>query len=287
MQTPFDDIYGNVFETVEVTFTPRLQTIVSWRLKKSVPPGPGLFVVQYSRYNEPWISVTDPIDDNQATVDVFHLASPDQEAFKWRVVYMINGKEYPSDEIIGHFKATKRDLGLLNTIAHRECLTFDRYSGTPGLLLKARTSGMPCPRCTDYGLETSSRSSCPVCYGTGHAGGFYQGKPWKLMFGGAPNTTKMTHPTLGSIESKNAVVVRALNENAVEPGDIWIDSTTQERWRFSEISPEIVFKGFVITVKMTLSRVQFSEAHPLNDPDTSEKLQEPKFDTGGGLWETL
>ena len=287
METPFDDIYGNVFESVEVIYTPRLQTVISWRLKASVPPGPGLFVVQQSRWNEPWINVAGPVDDNQATVNAFHIASPDQEVVKWRVVYMINGKEYPSDIIIGHFKASKKDLGLLNTIAHRECLTFDRYSGTPGLLLKARTSGVPCPLCTDYGIETSSRSSCPNCYGTGHAGGFYQGKPWKMMFGGAPNTTKTAHPTLGSIEAKNAVVVRALNENAVEPGDPWIDSVTQERWKFGEIQPEIVFKGFVITLKMTMSRLQFSEAHPLNNPDTSEKLQEPEKKTEGGLWETL
>ena len=287
MNTPFDDVKPvdqTVFSKVEINLTPRLETVVSWSLKKSVPFEDGLFVVERSVYGEPFKEVTEPLDDCMAVINDPVMASPDIEAISWRVAYHVAGKTYTSIPIAGHMVIDERDKGLVNVIVHREAMTFDRYSGERGLLLKARTSGRPCPVCMDYGIETSTRSSCPYCYGTGHAGGFYNGKPWKMLFLGAPNTSKSTHPTIGAIEAGNKVVARALNENPAEAGDIWINSLTQERWLVTEVKPEVVFKGLVITIQVGYTRLQLSEAHPINNPDTSEKLQTPPE---GGLWETL
>lgn len=286
-ETPFDDpkpVDETVFDKVEIYLTPKLETVVSWALKKSVPFEDGLFVVERSIYGEPFNEVTDPIDDCMAVINDPVMASPDIEAVSWRVAYHVAGNVYTSIPLKGHLKVSKSDKGLLNVIAHREAMTFDRYSGTTGLLLKARTSGRPCPVCTDWGIETSARSACPNCYGTGHAGGFYNGKPWKLCILGAPDTSKSTTPTLGSIEAGNKVVARALFENPAEAGDIWINKDTQERWQINGVKPEVVFKGLVITIKLEMTRLQLSEAHPINNPETSEKLQQPST---GGLWETL
>lgn len=288
IETPFDDIpcdEQQVFDHVGVTFTPGLKTVVSWRLKRSAPKGAGLFVVERSHYDEPFQVVAGPVDDNVAIIDDHAVASPDLETVQWRVSYLLGGRTWSSVPVKGFLSVLKQDVGLLNTIAHREAITFNRYSGVPGLLLKARTSGKPCPVCTDYGIETSTRSACPNCYGTGHAGGFYNGRPWRIMFAGSPNTTKTSHPTLGSIEPGNIVKVRAMNDYPVEANDVWIDSRSQERWIVRSMQPEISFKGVVVTIAMTMSRMQMSKAVALNDEEVSEKIQEPEEEED--LWKTL
>ena len=288
IETPFDDINPDdkdVFSHVDVTFTPDLKTVVSWGLKRSVPAGAGLFVVERSHYDEPFIPVTGPVDDSMAVIDEHYVASPDLETVSWRVCYMIAGKTYPSLPVKGFSAFRKEDKGLLATMAHREAVTIERYAGVKGLLLKARTSGKPCPVCTDYGIETSARSACPNCYGTGHAGGFYNGRPWTLMFAGGPDTTKESHPTLGSIEPGNIVTVKAMNDYPVEANDVWIDLRNQERWVVNSVKPEIVFKGVTITIRMAMSRLQMSKAIAINDGHVSEQLQEPEQETD--LWRTL
>lgn len=288
IETPFDDIASNeqqVFSHVDVTYTPDLKTVVSWGLKKSVPAGNGLFVVERSHYDEPFIAVTEPIDDSMAVVDQHYVASPDLETVSWRVSYLVAGKTYSSLPVRGFMSLRREDVGLLNVIAHREAVTLERYSGLDGLLLKARTSGKPCPVCTDYGIETSMRSACPNCFGTGHAGGFYNGRPWKVMFAGSPDTTKHSHPTLGSIEPGNVVMVKAMNDYPVEANDVWIDLRNQERWIVKSVQPEIVFKGIVVTIRMSVSRMQMSKAVAINDDDISRELQEPEKEVD--LWRTL
>ena len=288
IQNPFDDTPSDepqVFSHVDVTYTPDLKTVVSWGLKKSVPARSGLFVVERSHYDEPFIQVAGPMDDNMAVVDEHYVASPDLETVSWRVSYLVAGKTYSSLSVRGFMSIQKHDVGLLNTIAHREAVTIERYAGIPGLLLKARTSGKPCPLCTDYGIESSSRSACPNCFGTGHAGGFYNGRPWTLMFAGSPDTTKETHPTIGSFEPGNLVMAKAMNDYPVEANDVWIDKRNQERWVVRAVQPEISFKGIVVTIRMHLSRMQMSKAVAINDDRISENLQQPEQETD--LWRTL
>ena len=288
IETPFDDIASEdvqVFSHVDVTFTPSLKTVVSWGLKRSVPAGAGLFVVERSHYDEPFQVVAGPMDDNVAVVDGHMVASPDLDTVAWRVSYLIGGHTYSSLPVRGFKTFRKEDKGLLATVAHREAVTLERYAGVKGLFLKARTSGKPCPVCTDYGIETSARSACPNCFGTGHAGGFYNGRPWTIMFAGGPDTTKTSHPALGSIEPGNVVMTQAMNDYPAEANDVWIDLRNQERWVINAVKPEIVFKGVVVTVRMEMTRLQMSKAVAINNDDVSEKIQEPEKETD--LWKTL
>lgn len=275
METPFDDITfpEQAFASVDIMLDTSLHTVVSWKLKPSMPPTEGLFVVERSVYGEPFIAVTEPIDDCSAVIDGMPVPSPDKDAIQWRVVYLAGGRRWESLPLRVHSYINPKDRGLIDTIAHREAITIERYSGTKGKLLKARTSGKPCPLCFDKGIESATRTSCPNCFGTGHAGGFYNGKPWTINILGEPDTSKDTHPVVGPIEKGNGVFARAMHTYPAEPGDIWIDDTTQERWIINDAKPEISIRGIVLTLKMSMSRLQRSTANIINEPEVSEKLQ--------------
>lgn len=274
---PFDDITPpeQAFSSVDIMLDTSLRTVVSWKLKQAMPAEDGLFCVERSVYGEPFRPVTGMLDDCSAVIEGMPVPSPDKDSIQWRVVYIAGGRRWESIPLRVASTIDKRDRGLLDVIAHREAVTIERYSGAKGLLLKSRTSGRPCPICFDKGIESATRTSCPNCFGTGHAGGFYHGKPWTVNILGEPDTSKDTHPVLGAVEKNNKVTARAMHLYPAEPGDIWIDSNSQERWVIGDVQPEISFRGVVLTVKMSMSRLQRSAAHPINEPEVSEELQKP------------
>lgn len=48
-----------------------------------------------------------------------------------------------------------------------------RFNGRPAAVLKRRSWGLRCTKCTDPVLRDATRSTCKICYGTGFSGGFW------------------------------------------------------------------------------------------------------------------
>lgn len=218
-------------------------TEVYWELNPLMKD-PGVYTYQLQINRTSNQDDPDWKDVGSAKTDVFHLSDSENavSGYKldkyYRIILKTDNGTYISP-VEGCFGQLKRyEWKLYQEIVRKERLRHKRVS-VPGVLLKRRTSGAPCPHCT-ASSGGSTNSSCTYCYGTGYAGGYYSPYPLQMM-DFSVSQKKEVHES-GNIMSFNIAVDkyqgRALGIPELNKDDVWVDKSTGQRFTV-ETSPVV------------------------------------------------
>ena len=240
-----------------------LTQTVMWRLKPSVTDRRGMFTVEASLEGEEFHPITGRVDGLFARLPLTALPFAGQDKAVIRVRYDGERATHVSPPAPARMRISERDRGIASEMMRRQQLTLAAYSGVPGMLLKRRVTGDPCPLCVDTRIGSAGVSNCPDCLGTGLSGGYYPGVPYLMEIRGAPNATTVDDPVIGPMEPGNAVQALAIHEHWLERGDVWAREGTGERFVVQEVAPATVYKDLVVSVQLVLRREDTSPASPL------------------------
>lgn len=158
--------------------------LVQWRLDGATQSGRYAFGVERAGSpGGPWTRLAtdadgycyvDRFDEGGRTDEVYRR--PNQLALHRAFYYRVRATapDGARDEAVG---AVGPDLDRIAARQWRkevyDLAKMLRYNGRPAAVLKRRTWGARCPRCTDPVLRDATRSTCKACYGTGFDGGFW------------------------------------------------------------------------------------------------------------------
>ena len=125
--------------------------------------------------------------------------------------------------------------------------------GQQGFLMKKKIWGDKCPECTGFDLETVINGHCPVCYGTGIVGGYYEG----IEFWIKPSTVQSrarTESPIGTMDDYS-ITAECAAYPWIDADDIWMDAKTGERFLVKAISHVSELERKPIILKLQLDRL--------------------------------
>lgn len=251
-----------VFQSVTVVRSPADKSfLITWWIRPQFHPESATpeFYIDVARSGGTWtrLNPAAPVTgDNTYTVAAAdgQMLSMKRDIF-FRVIMDDNGTEYES--------VPAGLYGSLTEDERRQCVEIQRLhytqllkgGGISGWLLRRKEWGTACT-CVDPDTQAAV-NGCPLCYGTGVDGGFYDPYPFYLSLEEeSPSKEVATGDTGVSAEKKQ--VAMAVNYPAVFPGDLWIDGYTDERYIVEETTAVARVKNVDIVLRMALARL-----HPL------------------------
>lgn len=129
------------------------------------------------------------------------------------------------------------DWRLAKEIIRKQRLKF-RYSGSDGFLLKRKVYGDPCTECLNFQTGRPQDGQCPVCYGTGILGGYYDPIPCSYVeFEEDQGFRARVDEQRGSV-GEMVATVRMLADPMLFEDDVWVDKDTDQRWLIRDIKSE-------------------------------------------------
>lgn len=225
------EFFDNPFERVNVFLGVSGGAEVSFKCRPVLNyPEPYTFRVDHAiTPAAPWTSVGTP-DGNWVLVD-HERYKYDVLAESWyRVVLVdVNGAEYKSGPVQPGSFTDRHDFLVARDACRRAYQKMRLCSGSAGWLMKRKEWGPLCTACLDPVSNQPTNSQCPVCFGVGVVGGYYDAcdfmleldnGPYQRVYGGE----QASH----GVQSKRA---RSVNFPRVLPDDIWIDAASNRRWR--------------------------------------------------------
>lgn len=243
MQEPCSDpcppSCDDVFERVFVDRLAVGRTRVRWTLSpRFVAPRPYAFRLQYCPVASPndadWINV------GAAVTDIFCATDPElrrtgpRRDWFYRVSLTADGLTYRSKPTNSMGILSKPDLLIVREIVRRFRLEA-KYAFRRGRLLKRRTSGTPCPTCTDIQTGEPMQNNCPDCFDTGYKCGYYH--PIACVYADVdPVPKSIDVGEIGTTESQITKAKMCLTDNPTER-DLWICEKTAERYEIHRIKP--------------------------------------------------
>lgn len=99
-----------------------------------------------------------------------------------------------------------------------------------GILLKRRRWGTRCPTCLDRDGRQRIESQCPQCFDVGFDGGYYRLETCFGLEMRGEQVSEMFDFGGGFTQEGSVSQVLFLDIPQVYPGDVWVDTTTDERW---------------------------------------------------------
>lgn len=201
----------------------------------------------------PYVDVSGPLVNTFSHIDRVNLKSK-FSTVAWRVradhlptgisVTYPNGK--PDEAFELHPRLTRATLpGTFSEdyyaieIVRRNNLLLRRFTGRLLAYFPVKTQGPRCPMCWDNTKKRASSSSCPECYGTTFAGGYYSQINVFIDVNPAPDIVQVAN--FGKLEvSQTAMFMSNFplakpNDLVVEPGNrrwrvVQVNSVTQKRY---------------------------------------------------------
>ena len=279
----------SIYSSVTVSLDFDNNKLIKWSLKNSFRKKcGGKFVVEWAEPGGDFTPVNaEPIDESFYIIKDIRRFNPDRNTY-YRVGYVdkLNGVTYYSDPVREGFSPLNAtDWKYIRTILRRECLTL-KFSGVPGVLLKRRISGDLCPACVDPSIEAQSTEYCPVCEGTGFVGGYYPPIDFTLNLKNHPNHSKEHNPDLGANEPGIVIQATCVNYPWVDTDDLWVSSSTNDRFVIRASQPQVVYKDMPLTAVLTLVKQNKSMANIINSAEVNYKVSnEGKQNEGHPAWD--
>ena len=155
------------FLWVDVIAAPGGQ-LVEWRLNPEfVFDGVPELYVEFAVAGGDWQRLnTTPILNESAYVDQVQRRFNLNDDSSYRVVARVGEgtgyDEHASLPALVNGNWNWRDWRLARDIVRKEYLALQRFTGTPGYLIKRRTVGIACPDCADFDLGAPTTSQCPT-----------------------------------------------------------------------------------------------------------------------------
>lgn len=126
---------------------------------------------------------------------------------------------------------------------------FRRLNGVPFALLKRRRWGSRCPICWDPVLHEATHEHCPVCFGTGFEGGYWQHIRTRGRREAATVQTQLTAHGESDVKYADFII---LDFPRLEYKDLVVDLRTGDRYEVQRMSPTEL-KGVTVHQKLTTS----------------------------------
>ena len=187
----------------------------------------------------------------------------DDERLPWnksRDVYykmrVYSGESYKDTDIVpaGRFRSAKLTPvmnGLISTL-NAEI----KINGRSGYLLKARKWGKTCPECRDFGTNRPINDRCPVCFGTGYVGGYYEAIELPVL-DEAPK--RVSGRSAEDYVESETLSVRCVANPVISRGDIWVSKNTNDRYFIDQCSPLSMYKGIPVVYGLSLKKLAQSD----------------------------
>jgi len=228
-----------------VTVTPLNHKLVEWKLNRNFEfAGSSLvFYVEFARATDGWerLNPDDPVINECFYVDTAPYRCALYNDVYYRVVAYDGIREYNSRPISTMGVLNKEDWLIVRDVIRKEYLRLKKYIGTPGYLMKRRNHGIKCPVCLEYDTGEVVNGSCPICYGTGVIGGYYNAVLYYLDQTGAVSRKDVQSP-LGTVDNKSKTV-RSVAYPRLDTYDLWVDGNKNKRYLFRQVSEEVALKG--------------------------------------------
>ena len=147
-----------------------------------------------------------------------------------------DGREYWSHPVSWDVTWNHYDWRLCREIIRKELLLQGlrngkpqaRGGGTKGWLLKRRQFGEACPRCLDKDTGDITDANCPICFGTGVVGGYYDAQEYWVVQQPSRRVTRLSDQ--GDTRTTIMEIVRCLAHPAPEAKDIWVQAGNDVRY---------------------------------------------------------
>jgi hypothetical protein len=134
-----------------------------------------------------------------------------------------------------------------------------RGGGTKGYLLKRRQFGEGCTRCLDQNTGVPTDSHCPICYGTGVVGGYYDALEYWVIQQPTHRVTRLSEQ--GDTRTTVIEMVRSLAHPAPEAKDVWVQSGNDVRYEVqSDIDKIARHRGVDIVLGLRLLELPTTNA---------------------------
>lgn len=236
--TPFVEPDFNVFKRVKVSFDMSGGSLIEWQMNGAKLQFPLTFFVQFSHtadlQGDHWSDVTSVVDGCFAVDPAKRLfAGMNQLAYYRVIAREPNGTEHvsPVQQAIG--RASRHDFLIARDVFRKEALRLRKFVGVKGYLRKVRQFGERCPDCIDQDTDEVTNSDCPVCYGTGIAGGYHEPVEFYVELGLKARTLD-NDVNYGAVQNV-AQQCRCMGCPELSEGDLWIREDTDERYFVREV----------------------------------------------------
>jgi hypothetical protein len=276
------------FRRVSVDHMIRGITRVWWQLDPRFhDPGPYIFQLQvgWTALNnaDDWQDVGPPVTNAFYAVDTKREASGYVVTPHYRVALTTPIGHYLSMPAPCFGELDEADWLCAREIIRKEMLRHKKIA-IEGYLLKALRHGAPCPRCIDKLTVEVSDTDCPICYGTSFEGGYHPPLPlqcWDL----SPQTIAEDRNTdlKGTTRDKAYVTARVIGFPDLHYLDVWVNGTSDERWRIGEIQIVAALRGVPLIYNVTMGLLPVSNisyAVPITNLDELPNISLPIIGSG-------
>jgi hypothetical protein len=251
------------FRRVSVDHMLRGTTRVWWQLEPTFNDrGPYVFQLQTSDNGLPdahnWRTVGEPVTDTVYATDTEKRDAGVLLVTHYRVTLTTSDGIYVSAPASCWGELDEKDWNTAREIIRKELLRHRQVS-TGGYLLKIMRYGSPCPRCRELLTQETADSDCPVCYGTNYNGGYHPPlalQCWDLT----PQVIKedSDDKLRGSTREQAIATARVIGFPGINYRDIWVNATSDERWRVDDVEIIAAVRNVPLVYKVTLGLIPFA-----------------------------
>lgn len=252
------------FRRVSVDHMVRGVTRVWWQLEPVFnDAGPYTFQLQYGRTGlrdtPDWKNIGSPvIDAYTATDSAWHEGGYDLLGH-YRVVLKTANNTYVSQAANCFGELTERDWVLSREVIRKEQLRH-RFVSVSGYLIKPYRFGKFCTRCRDQLTQEIIDSDCPVCSGTGFEVGYHPPLAMQCWDLSPEVIQEDVGEPKGSTRENAYVEARVIGFPALNKNDIWVNSSSDERWRIETIQVAAAIRGVPIIYQVRMGLLPFGNA---------------------------
>ena len=249
---------ANPFVSVTCTIRYDNARVLLWGLKPGANyPADFIFRVENSRSGGTWEVISEDIIDSCAFVDLRkrNYNKKMNEYYRIRLTAESTGEDWVSKPCeAGQTKTYPFSAEAENVIRQAEKAI--KISGCTGVLLKKKVWGSRCLVCTDFRGESTVNEHCASCFGTGIAGGYYNGIT-TAMIKDSVVTAEDTSP-IGYLQGET-IQGRCIAYPWIHTGDVWVEDHTNNRYMISKTTPAASFKHVTLIYAITLHRLEMTD----------------------------
>lgn len=145
-------------------------------------------------------------------------------------------------------------------------------TGRPGVFLKRKNAGQPCPRCKDFSDDVSVNQHCSTCLGTGIVGGYYQGIPMSVL---PESVNTITALNQTGIDQSIGIKARCVAWPYIQHGDVWVDSYNNQRYYIDQVTTASYYKHVPLMYIITMNLIEQTD---VIHSDKADQLTKPNVD---------
>ena len=250
------------FDEVSVYVTPENAKIVEWRLDRRFrfAGWPLQFFIEWAWPAGEWtrLNPTDPVTDSCFFVDTAAYRCAASDDTYYRVVAYDGIQDYTSRPAHTLGALNHHTWLLARDVLRKEYLRLKKFIGTFGYLLRRREHGEKCPVCAEFDIEDSGTSQCPICYGTGIVGGYYNAYPYWIDLSGTIDRKDIDEP-FGVVDNQ-VRQGRGVAYPRVRAWDLWVHGSANRRFIIRTVTTGVELQG----VSLVYTPIELRELPPSN-----------------------